>query len=275
MEKHIRVSGIMGIYNCENTLQEAMESLLNQTYTDWGLIMCDDGSVDKTYEIASVYAQKYDNIYLLKNEKNKGLNYTLNRCLEHASGEYIARMDGDDISLPDRFEKEVQFLEANPQYALVSTAAIYFDENGKWSVGNVVERPEKQDFAKNSPFCHPAAMIRKSMLDEVEGYTVDERLLRVEDYHLWVKIYEKGGVGYNIPEALYMLRDDRAAVKRRRFKYRMNEVYVKYLAIKKLNLPLRCCIYLLRPILVGILPKGICTCLHRIRLKNKENQRLY
>ena len=111
-----KVSIIMGIYNCASTLPEAIDSIINQTYNNWELIMCDDGSVDNTYEIADKYRNQYPKkIVLLKNEKNMGLNYTLNECLKHSSGEYIARMDGDDLSLPTRLEKEVAFLENNTQ----------------------------------------------------------------------------------------------------------------------------------------------------------------
>ena len=107
-----KVSIIMGIYNCASTLSEAIDSILMQTFKDWELIMCDDGSIDNTYQIAKRYQKHVGRkIVLLKNDQNMGLNYTLNRCLAVASGEYIARMDGDDISLPTRLEKEVEFLK--------------------------------------------------------------------------------------------------------------------------------------------------------------------
>lgn len=105
----------MGIYNCAPTLSEAIDSIVNQTYDNWELIMCDDGSTDDTYRIAESYRQKYpDKVKLIRNRHNSGLNITLNHCLEYAKGEYIARMDGDDISLPQRFEKEFNFLETHP-----------------------------------------------------------------------------------------------------------------------------------------------------------------
>ena len=106
------VSVIMGIYNCADTLNEAIDSILNQTFRDWELIMCDDGSQDNTYELAQQYVQRYpEQIVLLKNEKNMGLNHTLNRCLQAASGEYIARMDADDLCSRDRFETEINVLK--------------------------------------------------------------------------------------------------------------------------------------------------------------------
>lgn len=112
----MKITVIMGIYNCEGTLAEALDSLLSQTFTDWNLVMCDDGSSDTTYEIAEQYQTRYSNkINLIKNERNMGLNHTLNRCLEFADGEYIARQDGDDMSMPTRFEKEVAILDSNSE----------------------------------------------------------------------------------------------------------------------------------------------------------------
>ena len=95
-----KISIIMGAYNCEDTLSEAIDSIIQQTYKDWELIICDDGSKDNTLSIAKEYEKQYENIHVYKNEKNLGLNKTLNKCLSYAKGEYIARMDGDDISLP-------------------------------------------------------------------------------------------------------------------------------------------------------------------------------
>ena len=103
-----KVSIIMGIYNCQDTLPEAIDSILEQTYTNWELILCDDCSTDNTYSIAEQYKNKYpEKIILIRNSENKKLAFTLNHCLEYATGEYVARMDGDDISAPNRFEKQL------------------------------------------------------------------------------------------------------------------------------------------------------------------------
>ena len=100
----------MGIYNCAPTLQEALDSLYAQTYQDFEIILCEDGSKDNTYEIALENQKQHDNIVLLRNPHNMGLNQTLNNCLAVAKGEYIARMDGDDLCDPTRFEKQVNSL---------------------------------------------------------------------------------------------------------------------------------------------------------------------
>lgn len=262
-----KVSVIMGIYNCESTLKLSLESLISQTYQDFDVIMCDDGSTDNTYNIAREYCEGYpEKFKLLKNPKNMGLNYTLNHCLKYAEGAYIARMDGDDISLPHRFEKEVEFLDENSDIAIVSSPMIYFDETGEWGVGSSIEYPNMKDLLRGTTFAHAACMVRRAAYQDVDGYSVDEKLLRVEDYHLWVKMYAKGYIGYNIQEPLYKMRDDKHAIKRRNFKNRINEMYVKYLALKLLDTSVWYGIYILRPILVGILPHKLYLYLHKWNL---------
>ncbi len=259
-----RVSVLMGIYNCAPYLQEALDSLYAQTYQDFKIILCDDGSSDDTFAVAKANADTHDNIVLIRNERNMGLNYTLNHCLEYADTELCARMDGDDISLPTRFEKEVAFLDEHPEYAIVSTPMEYFDNDGVFrKVEGNAHEPLSKNFAKGTPFCHAPCMVRKEAYDAVAGYTVDRRLLRVEDYHLWIKMYAKGYKGYMLGEPLYMMRDDRNAQYRRNFQNRINEAYVRYLACRVFDLPLLTYIHCLRPILVGLLPGRVYSYLHR------------
>lgn len=266
-----KISVIMGIYNCASTLGEALDSLLNQTYQDFEVIMCDDGSKDDTYAVAQKYVTAHpDKLVLLQNEKNMGLNYTLNKCLYEAKGEYIARMDGDDVCDPTRFQKEVDFLDSHPEFALVSTEMVMFDEKGDWGKTTVIERPQVNDFCTHTPFfCHAAAMIRKDVFLEVEGYTVDRRLLRVEDCHLWFKIYSKGHRGANIPEPLYKMRDDRNATNRRSFKARLNGCYVMYVGFKMVKMPWYKYIYVVRNVVVEfikcVIPVSVYEVLHKRR----------
>lgn len=262
------ISVLMGIYNCESTLADAIESILKQTYKDWELIMCDDGSSDSTYMVALQYQRLYSNkIMLVKNEENRGLNYTLNKCLSLATGKFIARMDGDDVCDPQRFSKEVAVLMNEPDIAIVSTDMTYFDETGTWGLVRHAEYPECKDFMKGSPFCHAPSLVRKEAFDAVGGYSESKRLLRVEDYHLWIKMYHAGYRGKNIHESLYQMRDDMNAYHRRKFRYRLNEAYVKVFAVSQLNLPLFFYVYALRPIIVGLLPTRVYDILHRRKLK--------
>ncbi len=266
-----RISILMGIYNCASTLPEAIDSILAQTYTNWELILCDDGSNDDTYALAQSYQSRFpEKIILLKNEKNMGLNYTLNHCLEHATGTYIARMDGDDISLPHRFETEIAALEAEPDLDVVSCSMIHFDEDGDYGgSAQITTYPQKEMLVRGTVHCHAPCMVRTETMRKVGGYSVDPKLLRVEDWHLWLKIYAAGGKGKNLAEPLYKMRDDRNAASRRRFRYRIHEAYVAILAVKLLKLPKWKYIFALRPILVGLLPGFLYRFLHKQKLRAK------
>lgn len=231
-----RISVLMGIYNCAPTLQEALDSLYAQTFQDFQIILCDDGSTDTTIAVAEENARRHPNIVLLRNDRNRGLNYTLNRCLAAADTELCARMDGDDISLPERFEKEVQFLDEHPEYAVVSCGMQFFDENGVFGyTGLDCIEPTTETFAVGTPHCHAPSMVRTEAYRSVGGYTEDKRLLRNEDYNLWMKMYAKGRRGYNLPEYLYAMRDDRNAVARRNFRCRINAIYSLTLAYRTLH----------------------------------------
>lgn len=254
----------MGIYNCASTLQEALDSLYTQTFQDFEIILCDDGSKDNTYEIALENQKHHPNIVLLRNECNMGLNKTLNNCLAVAKGEYIARMDGDDISLPTRFEKEADFLDTHSEYAIVSTPMIYFDEQGEFRRGVVKNQmPGKYDFIKGSPFCHAPCMVRREAYLAVNGYSEDKRLLRVEDYHLWFKMYAAGYRGYILLEPLYKMRDDRYAVLRRTYRNRINEAYVKHIGYKMIGVEWYYKYNILRPLIIGLLPQFVYQWLHK------------
>lgn len=262
-----KISVLMGIYNCAQTLKEAIDSVLTQTYTNWELILCDDGSTDDSYDVAESYRRRFpEKIILVKNDRNMGLNYTLNHCLEHASGQYIARMDGDDLCSPDRFDKEIHALKTNPDMAVVSTNMVYFDEAGVWGKGHVVPFPEKRDFMRGTPFCHAPCMVRRAVMEEIGGYTDDPKYLRVEDFDLWVKLYATGYKGMNLDEPLYQMRDDRNAASRRKFRYRINEARVICKAVRLLKLPTWNYLRALRPILVGLVPMWLYEKLHKMRL---------
>ena len=249
-----RISVLMGIYNCADTLEQAVVSIQNQTYTNWELILCEDGSSDNTYEIAEKLAANDSRIILLRNERNMGLNATLNRCLAAATGDYVARMDGDDDCVPERFEKQISFLESHPEFQIVSSPMILFDENGEWGCTKSPEYPQPEDTVGGTAFCHAAVMLKKDCMDRVGGYTEDRRMLRVEDVNLWIKLYAAGYRGYNIQEPLYRMRNDQNALNRRKYRYRINSVYVRLQGCRMLKLGpksyLKACI----PMVTGLVP---------------------
>ena len=274
MDTSKKISILMGIYNCAPTLREAIDSIIAQTYDNWEFIICDDGSRDESHAIALEYAEKDPRRFrIIQNEKNLGLNATLNKCLSLADGDYIARMDGDDISLPERFEKQVRFLNAHPEYAIVSTPMIFFDERGEWGRSKSIEIPQIRDFVYHAPFhCHAPCMIRREAFLKVDGYTEDKRLLRYEDCDLWYKLYSCGYRGYNLQEPLYMMRDDQNAFSRRTFSSRMRAVYVQWRGFRMIHMPLRyyprLVISFLKSIALAIMPKRIYGILHKARLNH-------
>lgn len=233
-----KISVIMGVFNCSKTLPEAIDSIIAQTYTDWELIMCDDCSTDDTYKVAEEYKNKYpDKIILIRNEVNSRLAFSLNHCLKYATGKYVARMDGDDISLPDRFEKQIAYLKEHPDIDLVGTAMQRFDEKGKHDVVYGVKNPDRYTLRKHIPFCHATIMTYKSVYDKLGGYTVAERTKRAQDYDLWFRFFDHNFNGGNLSEALYLVREDKNAVRRRTAKVRINAYKTTLMGYKLLNYP--------------------------------------
>ena len=257
-----RITVLMGIYNCAPTLQEALDSLYAQTYKDFKIVMCDDGSKDETLKIAEENAKMHENVIVIKNERNMGLNYTLNHCLEYADTEYCARMDGDDISLPTRFEKEINFLDEHPEYAVVSTPMIYFDENGDFRRGKGRGEIKAADFIHGTPICHAPSMSRTETIKAVGGYSVSDKLLRVEDYHLWFKVFAAGHKLFMMNECLYKMRDDRNAIARRNWLTRKNEAYVQHIGYNMIGIPWYYQIYTFVPILKYFTPMWIYKIIH-------------
>ena len=228
----------MGIYNCEQTLPQAIDSILEQTYTNWELIMCDDGSTDNTYAVAKQYADQYpQKIILLRNEKNMKLSYTLNRCLEAATGELIARMDGDDISHRDRLQIQVNYLSKRLDVDLVGTAMQRFDENGFHSVMHPVPAPDQWTLRHRTPFFHATIMTYKRIYDALDGYTVAERAIRTEDRDLWFRFYKAGFYGKNIDEVLYYVRENRETILRRSAKSRFQSLQTTTWGFQLLGFP--------------------------------------
>ncbi len=178
----VKISVIMPAYNAEQYIAQAIESILNQTFTDFEFIIINDGSSDKTAEIIKSYKDK--RINFIDNKKNQGLIAVLNQGLAISNGEYIARMDSDDISLPERFEKQVKYLDAHPEIGVLGTSIIQFGEHTKEQ--EVIKKPKITylDIVLCCPVVHPSAMIRKSILDKYNlRYNPDYQ--HAEDYYLW------------------------------------------------------------------------------------------
>lgn len=265
-----KVSIIMGIYNCEKTLGESIESIIKQTYTNWELIMCDDFSVDNTYKIANQYKDKYpDKIKLIKNESNVTLGPTLNRCIELVEGDYIARQDGDDLSTNDRLQKQMEFLEKNKQFDLVSSGMNIFDENGEYGIRKLKSEPEGKDLMKGCVFAHATVVMKTEVMKSLGGYSEKIEKKQVEDYDLWFRFFENGYKGYNLHENLYCVREDRQSYKRKNMKRRINEIKIMVEGANKLKLHKKYHVMILKPIIAVIIPNYILMKYHKYKFKKQ------
>ena len=179
----------MSVYNGSRYLQESVESILNQTFTDFEFIIIDDGSTDNTGEILTKYAESDRRIKLFQNEVNLGLTKTLNKGLKLARGKYIARQDADDISLPNRLQLQVDFLDAHPEVGALGSAVEFIDRQG--SVLRQLEVPTDHETLQalllvNNYLWHSSMMIAAKQIQQIGGY--DEKLVCTQDYDLWWRI---------------------------------------------------------------------------------------
>ena len=219
--KNPNVSVLMSVYNGEKHLREAIDSILNQTFTDFELLIINDASTDRTVEILQNYHDP--RIKIINNEKNMGLTKSLNKGISLAKGNYIARQDADDISLQDRFKKQLLFLEENPDIGLVGSSFNIINTLGDVT-GYLRHRTEDRDIRNHlleaNQFCHGSVMFRRETIKAVGAYR--EYFRYAQDYDMWLRISEKFKLG-NIQEILYLWRDRDESLKNRtltaQFKY--------------------------------------------------------
>lgn len=202
--------------------------------------MCDDASTDNTYDVIRSKYGDNERILILRNEENKGRAISSNRCIQIIESKYIARMDGDDISLPNRLLEEVQFLDNNSEFAFVRSPMIYFDSKGEYRKGKATEKPDVSDFRKEPPFCHGPSLIWTKVVKSLGGYSENKSVVRLEDTDLWYRMYLNGYKGYNILTPLYKMRNDYKAFSRRKAKYRWYQFRHGYLMRAKLGLKYPC-----------------------------------
>ncbi|SFN72282.1 Glycosyltransferase involved in cell wall bisynthesis [Bizionia echini] len=196
-----KVTVLMPVYNCADYVGEAIKSILIQSFTDFEFIIIDDASTDETVSIIKGFTDS--RIKLIVKPTNTGITKTLNLGLSIAKGEFIARMDGDDISLPDRLNMQITYLEAHPDIAVCGTAYQILNRN------EIIRKPElheqiKITLLKKNCIGHPTVMLRSSILKK-NGIKYDETLPVAQDYDLWVRITAYGKL-HNLPEVLLLYR---------------------------------------------------------------------
>lgn len=252
-----KVSIILPTFNAEKTIDRCIESIIEQTYADWELICCDDCSIDNTYEKLCDWGKKDNRIKVLKNKTNSRAAYTRNRCIEVAQGEYIAQIDDDDYCARDRIEKQVDFLEQNYKYSFVGSKIYIFDEDGIWRTSEPKLEPSTKDFLWSINFSNPSTMIRKEALDRVKGYRVAKETRRSQDYDLFMRLYIEGYRGYNLQEPLTYYYKGKNSYPKCKYEYRVDEAKIRYRNFKRLGLLPRGYIYVIKPLIIGLIPVAL------------------
>lgn len=193
-----KVSIIMPNYNCEKFIDETINSVLVQTYSDWELLIVDDCSTDNSCEIISRYCQSDERIKLLINKKNSGAAVSRNKALKEASGEWIAFLDSDDLWLPEKLEKQISFMQNN-NYGFSFTKYIEINENSA-SLHRLISGPKKISKRKMFAYCWIGCLTVMYNRAKV-GLIQIENLKKNNDYAMWLKVIKKEKC-YLLPEVL-------------------------------------------------------------------------
>ena len=200
------ISVLMSVYNGGRFVGEAVDSILGQTFGDFEFLILDDGSKDGSVEILRRY-EKQDPRIKLTVRPNKGLTKTLNELFAKSTGRFIARMDCDDVALPERFALQLEALRADPSLACVGGCFQLIDGEGR--ALTVLKPPtddaeiQRQALAGHGSICHPTAMIRRESLEKINGY--DEEFKIAQDLDLWLRLGEVGRLG-NVPQTVLKFR---------------------------------------------------------------------
>ncbi len=254
------ISVLFPVYNCEKSyLEKAIESILIQSFEDFELLIFDDGSTNDVKSVIEKYAKKDSRIVFIREEENHGIVYGLNKLIKLSKGKYLARMDGDDISTPYRFEKEVSFLEKHPEYGFVGGNLLLMDGNDKvYGYRVYPKKPTKKDFLSFLPYAHPTIMFRKNVLSMDKPYGIEDKSYRGEDYQLFMSLMANGIKGYNLQDDLLIYRETKDDYKRRTLRSQLYEVAIRWTGFQRMGLnPWLELYYVIKPIIVWMVPNRI------------------
>lgn len=225
----------MTAYNSEEYIAQAIESILEQTYKDFEFIIINDGSTDRTSDVVGKYAKTDKRIKFIDNKVNQGLIAVLNQGLDMCAGEYIARMDSDDISIPERFALQIEYMDKNPHVAVVGGWHEKFGTNIRRTVRRYPAQTTLLDsLLQGTPISHPTAMIRRKVLD-AHNIRYNSDYKHAEDYQFWTQIVQVGEI-HNLQKVLlyYRWHDTNVSVLSRNIQLKNSE-RIRADIIKKLT----------------------------------------
>lgn len=244
------VSVVIATYNSELFIAQAIDSIISQDYLgDLEIIISDDGSTDRTVNLVEAIAIHDHRVKLIKSQKNIGSASARNAAIDFSISEYVAIQDSDDFSKPERLRTQIEVLEQDKSISFASSGHFLFDQQGLYKlVTPSTGIPGIKDLLWGPPFCHAATVFRRDALVSVGMYRVAKETRRSQDYDLFLRLYAKGHFGINISEPLYFYRVDRATLSRRKFKYRLHEIVIRWKGFKELNLLPGAIFYVVKPI---------------------------
>ncbi|HWY11544.1 MAG TPA: glycosyltransferase, partial [Bacteroidia bacterium] len=218
-EKLPLISVVLPVYNGEGYLRESVDSILNQTFSDFEFIILNDGSTDRSEDVILSYK---DPRIKYHKHLNCGLAATLNKGIDLAKGKYIARQDQDDISLPERLQKQIDFMESNPTVALLGTNAEIINEKSQ-SLQRFLNHAANSDILKfdllfDNPFVHSSIMFRKAVIEISGNYMVSKEFF--EDHNLWSRMARQAPIA-NLPDCLVKYREVSTSISRTIDDYKM------------------------------------------------------
>jgi len=246
---------IMSVYNGELYVKEAIESILNQTFSIFEFLIIEDASKDKCLKIIQSYEKKDKRITLFMNEENKGLTKNFNFLLKQSKWEFVARMDCDDISEPEGLQIQLQSIKKK-KIDILGTQAININEKGDYiSDRNVPTTHQEIDkmLPKLNPLIHPTILFKRSSLLKRKGY--DEKYRTSQDYALWFKAVANGLKIENLDLKLLRNRINENYLKRKTLKYHLNDYKIKKEGFKLLQLPFYMYFFLIIPLILSITPQ--------------------
>ncbi len=198
------VSVLLPTYNSSEFITETIEHVLNQTYHNFEFIIVDDASTDNTLEITQQYASKDQRIKIFQSKKNEGISATHNKCIQYSNGKYLAYLNHDDLALPDRLKKQVDFLEKNLEIGVCGSSIEYFgNSNHIWHTLRV-PRKIKCNLLFSVTVNNPSAMVRKELFEQHQ-FLYDTKLLIANDYDMWIQMSQITQLA-NLPEVLTKIR---------------------------------------------------------------------
>ncbi len=251
-------------------MENAICSVLNQTYQEFELLICDNGSCEEVRALLDLYEASDCRIHLIRPLNADTLQKKLNACLSAAKGEFIARMDDDDFSHRTRFEEQFLFLIQHPKIDFVGCNIMQVDEKGHAGIRTLPMYPVIADFRFVLPYIHSALLFRRNAIISVGGYSESKWQEACDDYDLLMKMYEQGHYGANIQKVLLDYSIINSQKHRRPYRYRLNEAVTRYIHFRSLKKLTVWWPYIIKPLIVGLLPVPILYRMRNIRYRRLE-----